>query len=106
MTTCEDTLYEVLGLTPTATTAEIKAAYLRLARLTHPDVGGTASLFRRVEEAHATLSKPRVAGPTTSPWAISGSTSGTGKRRRRIDGRGLVARVRAPAAFVGGRGSA
>jgi hypothetical protein len=58
VTTCEDTLYEVLGLTSTASAAEIKAAHLRLARLTHPDVGGSASLFRRVELAYETLSNP------------------------------------------------
>lgn len=34
------TLYDVLGVRPTATTAEIRAAYLVSARSAHPDVAG------------------------------------------------------------------
>lgn len=34
------TLYDVLGVRPTATTAEIRAAYLVSARTAHPDVAG------------------------------------------------------------------
>lgn len=60
MQTSESTLYEVLGLTPSATTAEVKSAYRRLARLIHPDVGGTTTLFCKVEEAYTTLSDPAL----------------------------------------------
>ena len=50
--------YEILGLTPSATPDEIRAAYRRLASKSHPDSGGSAALFRMVQEAHDTLSDP------------------------------------------------
>lgn len=51
-------LYEVLGVPRTATAAEISSAYRRLVRRTHPDVGGSNSLFRMVQLAYETLSDP------------------------------------------------
>lgn len=65
------THYEVLGVRPTASDAEIRRAYLRLARRHHPDlqVGGTGDgsedAMRRINEA----------------WAVLGSAD----RRRRYD---------------------
>ena len=50
--------YEILGLQLSASEQEIKAAYRRLAFRAHPDVGGSAALFRLVEEAHSVLSDP------------------------------------------------
>jgi hypothetical protein len=43
---------EVLGLRWPCSAAEVKAAYRRLSRQTHPDVGGSAEGFRRVNEAY------------------------------------------------------
>ncbi|GEM_PF-594755 len=51
-------LYEVLGVSRGATSAEIDAAYKRLVRLTHPDAGGTNALFRQVQNAYEVLSDP------------------------------------------------
>lgn len=53
-----ETHYEVLGIAPTASPAEIASAYHRLARLLHPDVGGTGALFHRVNTAYETLRDP------------------------------------------------
>lgn len=47
--------HAVLGLAPGATRAQIHAAYRRLARLAHPDLGGTDELFRVVGTAHDVL---------------------------------------------------
>lgn len=54
----EDTLYEVLDIAETATPSQVSDAYQRLVRLTHPDKGGSAALFRRVQLAFETLSDP------------------------------------------------
>jgi curved DNA-binding protein CbpA len=48
---------EVLGLRWPCSAAEVKVAYRRLARATHPDVGGSAERFRQVNEAYE-----RIAG--------------------------------------------
>ncbi|NUR97541.1 MAG: J domain-containing protein [Kribbellaceae bacterium] len=50
--------YEVLNVSRTATPAEIKSAYRKLALQVHPDQGGNAALFRLVQEAWSTLSDP------------------------------------------------
>ena len=52
------TLYEVLGLTPAASVAEIKSAYRKAARETHPDHGGDSERFHRVADAYRVLSDP------------------------------------------------
>ncbi|KAF8069581.1 DJA6 [Scenedesmus sp. PABB004] len=50
------TLYAVLGVASTASGAEIKAAWRRLARLHHPDAGGQAAAFLRCRLAYELLS--------------------------------------------------
>lgn len=52
------THYQVLGVAPTASATEIKSAYRRAARLTHPDHGGDARDFARVTLAYETLIDP------------------------------------------------
>jgi len=53
------TLYDVLGVPPAATAAEVRQAYVALARQHHPDrEGGDAATMRAVNEAWATLSDP------------------------------------------------
>jgi curved DNA-binding protein CbpA len=49
-------LYDELGVASNATAEEIKAAYRRKARETHPDAGGDAETFRRVQTAYDVLS--------------------------------------------------
>jgi molecular chaperone DnaJ len=53
-------LYEVLGVAPTATTAELRRAYRRLALEHHPDRAGpqSAPRFARIAEAYRMLSDP------------------------------------------------
>lgn len=48
--------YEVLGIPRDATLTQVKAAYRRAARATHPDQGGDAAQFRLVTLAYQTLS--------------------------------------------------
>lgn len=75
------THYEVLGLTPSATTADVKTAFRRAARLTHPDHGGDAEEFRQVSLAYETLIHPDTRArydksyATTSAYTSPGATS-------------------------------
>jgi hypothetical protein len=48
------TAFDRLDLPPTATEAEVRAAYRDRAKETHPDRGGDEEAFRRVHEAYAT----------------------------------------------------
>ncbi|BFZ00044.1 hypothetical protein BsWGS_03083 [Bradybaena similaris] len=58
------TYYEVLGLTPSATAADIRQAFLKLSKQCHPDVvsGGydteNHKRFVQVNEAYSVLSRP------------------------------------------------
>lgn len=60
--TPDDDPYAVLGLTKTASEAEIKSAYRRLVRLNHPDINpddkGAAARFVRITNAHDLLKDP------------------------------------------------
>lgn len=53
--------YEVLGISKTATDAEIKSAFRKLAKQYHPDINkeaGAEEKFKEVQEAYAVLSDP------------------------------------------------
>lgn len=50
--------YEILGVGRTAAAAEIKAAYRRLSKTAHPDVGGDRNAFERLRAAFDILSDP------------------------------------------------
>ena len=52
------THYQVLGIPSTATEREIKIAYRKAARISHPDHGGDPALFRKVTEAYEVLGNP------------------------------------------------
>ncbi len=58
--TAEDNYYDLLGVTPVATLAEIKKAYRKLARQHHPDMNGgdpdAAARFKLITEAYEVLS--------------------------------------------------
>ncbi|XP_071686957.1 uncharacterized protein [Rutidosis leptorrhynchoides] len=60
-TTTHTSLYDILGIQIEANTVEIKAAYRKLARVLHPDVGNhdsSADEFMKLHSAYATLSNP------------------------------------------------
>lgn len=51
--------YTLLGVTPGVSHADLRRGYLRAARRTHPDSGGSDAAFREVQFAWATLGDPR-----------------------------------------------
>lgn len=55
----KQTHYEVLGVSPQATDKEIKAAYRKRARETHPDFGGSVEAASAVNEAADVLLDPQ-----------------------------------------------
>lgn len=59
MTEGNSSHYEVLRVPVTATDKDIKLAYRRAARASHPDHGGDAATFRLVTLAYETLIDPR-----------------------------------------------
>lgn len=50
--------YSILAIRPDASPEEVRAAYRRLAKRHHPDVGGEAIAFHAVQEAYNTLADP------------------------------------------------
>src|SRR3989344_9197856 len=54
--------YEILGITKSASEAEVKSAYRKLARKHHPDIdksAGAAERFKELGEAYQVLSDPQ-----------------------------------------------
>lgn len=77
------TPYEVLGVRSTATQEELRRAYRRLARQTHPDTGGTAAAFQAVQEAWELIGEPDDRarydrGETVVVDAVAGGYDGDG----------------------------
>jgi curved DNA-binding protein CbpA len=92
--------FAVLGVKPTASDAEIHAAYRAGVRRTHPDAGGSAAAFEAIQLAYETLRDPAArarlrdasAGtqarrPTEAPRARDPSAAAPdpGAARRRMD---------------------
>jgi DnaJ-class molecular chaperone len=52
----QKSLYDILGVNKTASSSDIKKAYLRLARTHHPDKGGDPEKFKEIAHANEILS--------------------------------------------------
>jgi hypothetical protein len=52
--------YELLGVDRAASAADIRSAYRSLAKIMHPDAGGTAGTFHMLRQAYETLSDPAL----------------------------------------------
>ncbi|WP_163549868.1 DnaJ domain-containing protein, partial [Candidatus Frankia nodulisporulans] len=54
----QPSLYEVLGVAPSASAEQIRHAYRAAARRTHPDAGGQPAAFAQVRIAYDVLADP------------------------------------------------
>lgn len=52
--------YQLLGVRSTASMAQIRSAYRSLAKVMHPDAGGTVGTFQQLHQAYETLSDPQL----------------------------------------------
>jgi curved DNA-binding protein CbpA len=69
--------YEILGVEKTASEEEIKKAFRKKSKETHPDAGGNAAEFRKVAAANKLLSNPenRAEYDRTGIWEEDTETS-------------------------------
>jgi curved DNA-binding protein CbpA len=79
------THYQLLGVAPTATMAEIRAAYLRLARRHHPDAGGDSARMRDLNEAWSVLGDARRRRAYDRTVAVGRRPSGSPPPRHAFD---------------------
>lgn len=70
--------YNVLGVKPEASAAEIKRAYRSLAMKHHPDRGGDEKKFKEISEAYDVLGNPEKRKQYDNPQSFGFSNQGFG----------------------------
>ena len=88
------TYYEILGVAPTASAAELSTAYRRLLRQAHPDMGGSSAILDLVNEAYDALRDPSNGLNTTQLGAAERTRPGPAQLA--IDRRHRHVRPRTP----------
>ena len=73
-------LYEVLGVPQDASEEDIKRAYRRKARTSHPDAGGDEDEFKELTTAYEVLRNPQA----RSNYDRFGDPPGARRGRRRV----------------------
>jgi len=75
--------YKILGVAPECTTKELRIAFVALAKVHHPDTGGSAEAFRTINDAYLRVIASRKEGER--PTRVEGRVVlyGLGKVRLR-----------------------
>lgn len=76
--------FAILGLSAEATDSEIKSAYKRLAKIHHPDKGGKAEAFDRVQKAYDLLMNPAKRQMWQETGEEPGGQSADAKRQQAL----------------------
>ncbi|MBC7724023.1 MAG: DnaJ domain-containing protein [Burkholderiaceae bacterium] len=83
------TPYEILGVNPSATDEELRRAYRRSLRQSHPDTGGTATKFATAQwaweqigtpESRAMYDRGRMSTTAAAPWSAPAAHRPSGSR--------------------------
>lgn len=93
--------YSTLGISPHATGAEVRKAYLHLAKLYHPDKNGdtedSKQKFQEIQEAHEILSDPlqraeydRLLAGSAGQWQSFTPQDLFREIRRKVGKRGIL----------------
>ena len=87
------TPYEILGVAATASQAELRRAYRRLLRETHPDTGGSPARFHAVQRAWERIGDPTARSAWDNGHPARGAEEAPSARSaRRPEGSSLRAR--------------
>ena len=70
--------YEILGVARGASAAEIKKAFRTKAKQHHPDKGGEAQTFKKINEAYEVLSDPQKKAQYDQFGSVGGAGAGMG----------------------------
>lgn len=77
--------YSILGVSPSATDAEIKKAYRNLSRQYHPDANvgspnakAAEEKFKEVQAAYHQIMRERTEGPSNNGYGYAGGSSSSG----------------------------
>lgn len=70
--------YQVLGVSPDASTEDIKKAFRKLSHQHHPDKGGDAAKFQEINQAYQILSDPEKRARYDQFGAAGGPNGGPG----------------------------
>jgi len=78
--------YDILGITKSASEAEIKKAYRKLAHQHHPDKGGDKAKFQEINEAYQVLSDPQKKTQYDQFGSVGGASGFGGQGASGFDG--------------------
>lgn len=77
--------YEILGVPRTATLEEIKIAYRKAARASHPDLGGSEDRFKIVQQAYQILTDDQLKSGYDKSFQTPGQAPRAGTSARQFD---------------------